>query len=126
VRERTAVVGIARNTAVVLMTEFVDSVIFKGLMMSSLTKGSRKNSTLDVPAVKTGSTMLRSFPFYEEGKVPQYHEYHAKVSYLNELELIWGKRWGARGIGRLREVPCEKFAGLGRSDGCNAFLDVFF
>ena len=23
--------------------------------------------------------------------------------YLDELELIWGKRWGAQGIGRLRE-----------------------
>ena len=44
------------------------------------------------------------FPFYEEGKVPQYYRYHAKVSYLDELERIWGKPWGAQGIGRLREV----------------------
>src|SRR5882757_8286467 len=47
---------------------------------------------------------LEQFPFYEKGKVPQYHKYHAAVSYLDELELIWGKRWGAQGIGRLREV----------------------
>ncbi len=47
---------------------------------------------------------LRNFPFYEEGKVPQYQKYHAKVSFLDEIELIWGKRWGAQGIGRLREV----------------------
>jgi hypothetical protein len=44
------------------------------------------------------------FPFYEQGKVPQFHKYHAEVSYLDELELIWGKRWGAQGIGRLREA----------------------
>ena len=44
---------------------------------------------------------LERFPFYEEGKVPQYHKYHAGVSFLDEIELIWGKRWGAQGIGRL-------------------------
>jgi len=47
---------------------------------------------------------LQSFPFYEPGKVPQYQRYHAEVSYLDELALIWGKRWGAQGIGPLREV----------------------
>ena len=53
---------------------------------------------------KSAAATLRNFPFYEEGKVPQYQKYHANVSYLDELELIWGKRWGAQGIGRLREV----------------------
>ena len=48
--------------------------------------------------------LLSRFPFYEEGKVPQYHRYHAEVSFLDELPLIWGKQWGAQGIGRLREV----------------------
>lgn len=67
-------------------------------------------STTSAPATamtvaeKSDANALRSFPFYEEGKVPQYQKYHAKVSYLDELELIWGKRWGAQGIGRLREV----------------------
>jgi hypothetical protein len=57
------------------------------------------------PARREGaSSKLHGFPFYEEGKVPQYHKYHANISYLDELELIWGKRWGAQGIGRLREV----------------------
>ena len=51
---------------------------------------------------------LRDFKFYEEGKVPQYQRYHAEVSYLDELERIWGKRWGAQGIGRLREVAMVK------------------
>ena len=54
--------------------------------------------------VKNPNPDLNEFPFYEEGKVPQYHRYHAEVSYLDELELIWGKPWGAQGIGRLREV----------------------
>ena len=51
---------------------------------------------------------MRNFPFYEEGKVPQYQRYHAEVSFLDELPLIWGKRWGAQGIGRLREVAMVK------------------
>ena len=32
--------------------------------------------------------VLARFPFYEAGKVPQYHRYHAEVSYLDELPLI--------------------------------------
>lgn len=47
---------------------------------------------------------FEDFPFYEEGKVPQYQRYHAEISYLDELERIWGKPWGAQGIGQLREV----------------------
>ena len=61
-------------------------------------------ATATAMAEKSDANALRSFPFYEEGKVPQYQKYHAKVSSLDELELIWGKRWGAQGIGRLREV----------------------
>jgi len=81
--------------------------------MSRLTKGTRKNSSHDAQASaeKADASTLHSFPLYEEGKVPQYHKYHANVSYMDELELIWGKRWGAQGIGRLREVamvrPCR-------------------
>ena len=47
---------------------------------------------------------LLAFPFYERGKPPRYFKYHSEVDYLDELERIWGKRWGAQGIGRLREV----------------------
>ncbi len=47
---------------------------------------------------------LTDFPFYEPNKPPQYYKYHKEVSYLDELERIWGKRWGAQGIGKLREV----------------------
>ena len=35
---------------------------------------------------------FEGFSFYEEGKVPQYHKYHAEVSYMDELERIWGKK----------------------------------
>jgi len=51
---------------------------------------------------------LRDFPFYEPNKPPQYYKYHSKISYLDELERIWGKRWGAQGIGKLREVTVAK------------------
>jgi N-dimethylarginine dimethylaminohydrolase len=47
---------------------------------------------------------LSRFPGYRPGSVPQYADYHAEVDFLDELELIWGRRWGAQGIGRLREV----------------------
>ena len=36
--------------------------------------------------------------------MPQYAEYHEDVDFLDELEAIWGERWGAQGIGRLRKV----------------------
>ena len=47
---------------------------------------------------------LLAFPFYERDKPPRYFRYHSEVDYLDEVERIWGKRWGAQGIGRLREV----------------------
>ena len=47
---------------------------------------------------------LTVFPGYRPGAVPQYAEYHAEVDFLDELEAIWGERWGAQGIGRLRRV----------------------
>ena len=53
---------------------------------------------------KPADNKFTDFPFYEEGKVPQYQRYHSEVSYMDELELIWGKRWGAQGLGKLREV----------------------
>jgi len=47
---------------------------------------------------------LAQFPGYVPGRVPQYVEYHDEVDFLDELEAIWGERWGAQGIGRLRKV----------------------
>ncbi len=49
-------------------------------------------------------TELRDYPAYEKGKPPQWYRYHQEVSYLDELEKIWGKRWGAQGIGKLTEI----------------------
>jgi len=49
-------------------------------------------------------TKLTDFPFYEPGKPPQYYKYHSEVSFPDEVERITGKRWGAQGIGKLREV----------------------
>lgn len=54
--------------------------------------------------VGAAESELSAFPGYRPGSVPQYADYHAEVAYGDELERIWGKRWGAPGIGRLREV----------------------
>jgi len=47
---------------------------------------------------------LTRFPGYLPGAVPQYASYHNEVDFLDEIEAIWGQRWGAQGIGRLRQV----------------------
>jgi len=52
----------------------------------------------------TADSELSKFPGYLPGSVPQYADYHAEVDYLDEVERIWGTRWGAPGIGKLREV----------------------
>lgn len=49
-------------------------------------------------------TRLNDLPGFKSGYVPQYYEYHSQVDYLDELEAIWGQKWGAQGIGRLRDV----------------------
>jgi len=53
-------------------------------------------------------TKLTDFPFYEPNKPPQYYKYHSEISFLDELERIWGKKWGAQGTGKLREVVVVK------------------
>lgn len=47
---------------------------------------------------------LTHFPGYLPGAVPQYAQYHSDVDFVDEIEAIWGQRWGAQGIGRLRQV----------------------
>jgi N-dimethylarginine dimethylaminohydrolase len=54
--------------------------------------------------LERSQTPLSRFPGYRPGSVPQYARYHAEVDFLDELEAIWGRRWGAQGIGRLRTV----------------------
>lgn len=50
---------------------------------------------------------LTGYPDYEPGRPPRFEKLN-KFSYLDELERIWGKRWGAQGIGKLREVALIK------------------
>ncbi len=50
---------------------------------------------------------LDNYPDYEPGKPPRVEKLD-KFSYSDELERIWGKRWGAQGIGKLREVALIK------------------
>lgn len=53
-------------------------------------------------------TKLTDYPFYEPNKPPQYFNYHGAVSFVDEVEKITGKRWGAQGVGKLREVVVVK------------------
>ncbi|MFQ5762033.1 MAG: dimethylarginine dimethylaminohydrolase family protein [Candidatus Bathyarchaeia archaeon] len=46
---------------------------------------------------------LSSIPYYEKGKPPRHDLWH-KLSFTDELERLYGKNWGAQGIGKLREV----------------------
>lgn len=47
---------------------------------------------------------LRNYPDYVSGdKLPNLKPLH-QISYLEEEEREWGKKWGAIGIGKLREV----------------------
>jgi len=50
---------------------------------------------------------LENYPDYEPGRAPN-TEVLQRFSYLDELERIWGKNWGAQGIGKLREVALIK------------------
>ena len=47
---------------------------------------------------------LENYPDYVPGKPPQLEKLH-RIGYLEEVERIWGKKWGGyQGIGKLREV----------------------
>jgi N-dimethylarginine dimethylaminohydrolase len=47
---------------------------------------------------------LESDPGYRKGLPPAAWKYHDEVSYEQELEPLWGKKWGNQGVGKLREV----------------------
>ena len=47
---------------------------------------------------------LKNDPTFEPGRVAKTWMFHDEISFEDELEAEWGKRWGAQGIGRLREV----------------------
>ncbi len=50
---------------------------------------------------------LENYPDYEPGKAPN-TEIIEQIDYLDEVERIWGKNWGAQGIGKLRAVALAK------------------
>ena len=47
--------------------------------------------------------VLDSLPWYEPGK-PLHNWMLHEIDFHDEVEQIWGRPWGAEGIGRLREV----------------------
>lgn len=46
---------------------------------------------------------IASYPDYREGRPPDVYKLR-EYSYLDEYERIWGRPWGAQGIGTLRDV----------------------
>src|SRR5436309_1569613 len=47
--------------------------------------------------------VLESLPWYEPGKPLRNFMLH-ETDFYDEVEQVWGRRWGAEGIGTLREV----------------------
>ena len=47
--------------------------------------------------------VLESLPWFESGKPLRNWMLH-ETDFYDEVEQVWGRRWGAEGIGRLREV----------------------
>lgn len=48
-------------------------------------------------------TLLETLPWFEPGKPLRNYMLH-ETDFYDEVEQIWGRRWGAEGIGTLREV----------------------
>ena len=53
--------------------------------------------------LKTGDWRVEDVPFYEPGLPVRADLWH-RVDYLDEYDLTYGKKWGASGMGKLREV----------------------
>jgi N-dimethylarginine dimethylaminohydrolase len=68
---------------------------------------------------------VTEYPDYKQGSPPDVYKLR-EFSYLDEYEAIWGRRWGAPGIGKLREVglvaPSEHEANSLWSQDPNFFL----
>ena len=47
--------------------------------------------------------VLKSLPWFEKGKPTKNWLLH-ETDFYDEVDSIWGKKWGAEGLGRLREV----------------------
>ena len=46
---------------------------------------------------------LEALPWFETGRPTRNWMLH-EIDFYDEVEQIWGERWGAEGIGQLREV----------------------
>ena len=53
--------------------------------------------------LKTGDWRVEDVPFYEPGLPVRTDLWH-RVDYLDEYDMTYGKKWGASGLGKLREV----------------------
>jgi N-dimethylarginine dimethylaminohydrolase len=51
--------------------------------------------------------VLETLPWYEPGKPLRNYMLH-DIDFYDEVEQIWGRRWGAEGIGTLREVVVSR------------------
>jgi N-dimethylarginine dimethylaminohydrolase len=64
------------------------------------------SSPYKVKGYKEGK-VLQSLPWFEGGKPTKNWLLH-DTDFYDEVDKIWGKKWGAEGIGRLREVLVSK------------------
>ncbi|MBI2860774.1 MAG: hypothetical protein HYX91_04625 [Chloroflexi bacterium] len=53
--------------------------------------------------LKSGEWRVEDIPFYEQGRPVRADLWH-RVDYLEEYDFTYGKKWGASGLGRLREA----------------------
>src|SRR6266567_777202 len=58
-------------------------------------------------AVDLSKFDVKQYPDYRPGQPPDLLKI-AGASYLDEFESVWGRQWGAMGIGRLREVGLSR------------------
>ena len=58
-------------------------------------------------------------PTYQDGLPPKAWLFHDEISSEQELEPLWGKKWGSQGVGKLREVMMTR-------PPLNEVRDVFY
>ena len=61
-------------------------------------------NTSNVYGVDLDQYQISQYPDYRPGGLPPDLTKIMNASYLQEFESVWGRQWGAMGIGRLREV----------------------
>lgn len=48
--------------------------------------------------------MVEGLPFYQEGQPPDCRPWQTEVTYWDQIEDVWGEKWGAQGIGKLERA----------------------